>query len=107
MGGHGAWRKRLAAGLPAKGAGGAMMRHRPHFGRRGKEELLKNRKGWIGGGNPKRKKRREIVVDEDKDETEGPERRRFWYYSRWVMAISLVAATFMLVASAWLARPTT
>ena len=56
MGGHAAWRKRVAAGDLAKGMGGAIMRHRPRFGRK-KEDLILNRKGHIAGGNPKKKKR--------------------------------------------------
>lgn len=56
MGGHSAWRKRVADGQLAKGSGGAIMRHRPHLGRKGKD-LIKNRKGHIGGGNPKKKKK--------------------------------------------------
>lgn len=55
MGGHAAWRKRLANGELAKGSGGAMLRHRPRWGRRGKDLIL-NRKGHIAGGNPKKKK---------------------------------------------------
>lgn len=55
MGGHSAWKKRLAAGMNAKGMGGAICRHRPHFGRKGKD-LVKNRMGNIGEGNPKKKK---------------------------------------------------
>jgi hypothetical protein len=55
MGGHAAWRKRVAAGGLAKGSGGVSLRHRPHLGRRG-AELALNRKGNIGGhGNPKKK----------------------------------------------------
>jgi hypothetical protein len=55
MGGHAAWRKRVAAGGLAKGSGGVSLRHRPHLGRRG-AELALNRKGNLGGhGNPKRK----------------------------------------------------
>jgi len=56
MGGHSAWRKRVERGELAKGLGGAIMRHRPHFGRKGKD-LIKNRKGHIGGGNPKKQKK--------------------------------------------------
>jgi hypothetical protein len=56
MGGHSAWRKRVAAGEPAKGMGGAIMRHRPHLGRKGKDLIL-NRKGHIAGGNPKNMKK--------------------------------------------------
>lgn len=55
MGGHSAWRKRVAAGEVAKGQGGAIARHRPHFGRKG-EDLKLNRKGNIAGGNPKKAK---------------------------------------------------
>jgi len=62
MGGHSAWRKRIAAGLNAKGMGGAICRHRPHFGRKGKD-LVKNRKGNIGGGNPKKRKKRRDGTD--------------------------------------------
>lgn len=53
MGGHSAWRKRVAAGEPAKGRGGAIARHRPHLGRKG-GDLKLNRKGNIAGGNPKK-----------------------------------------------------
>ena len=56
MGGHSAWRKRVASGEPAKGCGGAILRHRPRLGRRGKDLAL-NRKGNIAGGNPKKKKK--------------------------------------------------
>ena len=55
MGGHAAWRKRVAAGELAKGSGGAALRHRPRLGRKG-ADLALNRLGNIGGhGNPKRK----------------------------------------------------
>ena len=56
MGGHSAWRKRVERGELAKGSGGAIMRHRPHLGRKGKDLIL-NRKGHIGGGNPKKMKK--------------------------------------------------
>ena len=56
MGGHSAWRKRVERGELAKQSGGAICRHRPHFGRKGKD-LIKNRKGNIGiNGNPKKRK---------------------------------------------------
>lgn len=42
--------------MNAKGMGGAICRHRPHFGRKGKD-LWKNRMGNIAGGNPKKKKK--------------------------------------------------
>ena len=56
MGGHAAWKKRVANGGLAKGVGGAIARHRPRWGRKG-DDLKLNRKGNIGGGNPKKKKR--------------------------------------------------
>ena len=64
MGGHSAWRKRVNAGEVAKQGGGAICRHRPHLGRKGKEGLLRNRKGPTcadGGPNKKKKKRRRMV----------------------------------------------
>lgn len=67
MGGHAAWRKRVARGELAKGSGGAIMRHRPHRGRKGKDLIL-NRKGHIGGGNPKKKQK-----NKDKEEEEDVE----------------------------------
>jgi hypothetical protein len=64
MGGHAAWRKRVAAGGLAKGSGGAALRHRPRFGRRG-ADLALNRLGNIGGhGNPKKKKNKVRWDDE-------------------------------------------
>jgi hypothetical protein len=65
MGGHSAWRKRVAVGGLAKGSGGASLRHRPHLGRRG-VDLALNRKGNLGGhGNPKKnsKKTRDCNVN--------------------------------------------
>ena len=59
MGGHAAWRKRVAAGELAKGSGGAALRHRPRLGRKG-ADLALNRLGNLGGhGNPKRKATRQ------------------------------------------------
>jgi hypothetical protein len=56
MGGHSAWRKRVAhGGLAKEGTGGAIARHRPRMGRRG-DDLKLNKKGNIAGGNPKKKK---------------------------------------------------
>mmetsp|Transcript_14256 Transcript_14256/g.18612 ORF Transcript_14256/g.18612 Transcript_14256/m.18612 type:complete len:123 (-) Transcript_14256:272-640(-) len=57
-GGHSAWKKRVARGELAKGAGGAIARHRPHLGRTGKDLIL-NRKGHIAGGNPKKLKKQQ------------------------------------------------
>jgi hypothetical protein len=61
MGGHAAWRKRVAAGDLAKGSGGAALRHHPHLGRKG-ADLALNRLGNLGGhGNPKRKRTRKTA----------------------------------------------
>lgn len=68
MGGHSAWRKRVAAGQPAKGRGGAIARHHPHLGRKG-EDLKLNRKGNIAGGNPKKMKGRRNTSREDDGES--------------------------------------
>ena len=64
MGGHSAWRKRLAAGELAKQSGGAICRHRPHLGRKGKDREVE-RKGNIHGG-PRKKKRNKARIDVDK-----------------------------------------
>ena len=61
MGGHSAWRKRLAAGELAKQSGGAICRHRPHLGRKGKDREVE-RKGNINGG-PRKKKRNKAKID--------------------------------------------
>jgi hypothetical protein len=53
MGGHSAWRKRVERGELAKRYAEAICRHRPHFGRTGKD-IDKNSKGNIGKGNPKK-----------------------------------------------------
>lgn len=50
MGGHAAWRKRVERGQLAKQSSGAICRHRPHLGAKGKE------RGNRAGGNPKKKK---------------------------------------------------
>ena len=63
MGGHSAWRKRLAAGELAKQSGGAICRHRPHLGRKGKDREVE-RKGNIKGG-PRKKKRNKANIDAD------------------------------------------
>ena len=61
MGGHSAWRKRVAAGELAKGSGGAICRHRPHLGRKGKDREVE-RKGNINGG-PRKKKSNKAKLD--------------------------------------------
>jgi hypothetical protein len=66
MGGHAAWRKRIAAGELAKGSGGAALRHRPRLGRRGLELAL-NRLGNLGGhGNPKKKATKRKIAAKEK-----------------------------------------
>ena len=71
MGGHSAWRKRVKAGELAMQGGGAICRHRPHLGRKGKEGLLLNRKGptCADGGPNKKKKRRQKDCDNGGSET--------------------------------------
>ena len=66
MGGHAAWRKRVKNGDLAKGSGGAICRHRPHFNR-GKPIL---KKGQLRGGNPKKKKKGKYGVELDKSDNE-------------------------------------
>jgi hypothetical protein len=107
MGGHAAWRKRVEQGELAKGSGGAILRHRPRLGRKGKDLIL-NRKGHIGGGNPK-KKRKTTKRNEDR-ETRGVENDST--ITRWsvttttkrlravLQATAFVVATFMLALAA-------
>lgn len=85
MGGHSAWRKRVASGELAKGSGGAINRHRPHFGRTGKD-IEENRKGNIGGGNPKKMKK-ETAPEARGTETAG----LLVYFSALLAAILAVA----------------
>jgi hypothetical protein len=66
MGGHQAWRKRVAEGGIAKGSGGAIMRHRPRFGRKGHAARLEMRKGNIAGGPNKKKKHKGIKGNKEK-----------------------------------------
>ena len=61
MGGHSAWRKRVASGELAKKSGGAICRHRPHLGRKGKDRKVE-RKGNINGG-PRKKKSNRARID--------------------------------------------
>ena len=62
MGGHSAWKKRVKNGELAKQGGGAICRHRPRLGRRGKD-IEKNKKGNILGGPNKKKKKRLVHPD--------------------------------------------
>mmetsp|Transcript_21450 Transcript_21450/g.31754 ORF Transcript_21450/g.31754 Transcript_21450/m.31754 type:complete len:138 (+) Transcript_21450:142-555(+) len=55
-----AWRRRVKQGLLAKDGGGAICRHHPRLGRRGKDLIL-NRKGHILGGPNKKKSRNRII----------------------------------------------
>ena len=87
MGGHSAWRKRVARGETAKGAGGAICRHRPHLGRKGKDLIL-NRKGHIAGGNPKKKKK-----TKSKDEVEAVDN------SKNIKSLAMAAISVLLVSS--------
>jgi hypothetical protein len=57
MGGHAAWRKRVERGQLAKQSSGAICRHRPHLGAKGKEAILKNKRGSRAGGNPKKRRK--------------------------------------------------
>uniref|UniRef100_A0A7S0CCD1 Uncharacterized protein n=1 Tax=Proboscia inermis TaxID=420281 RepID=A0A7S0CCD1_9STRA len=66
MGGHAAWRKRLKRGLLAKQSSGAICRHRPHLGRKGKDLEL-NRKGNILGG-PRKKKRNKGALNKEEED---------------------------------------
>ena len=56
----------MDAGDTAKGSGGAIMRHRPHLGRKGKDLIL-NRKGHIAGGNPKKKNKKSLEHSDQKN----------------------------------------
>jgi hypothetical protein len=63
MGGHNAWRKRLDNGELAKQGGGAICRHRPHLGRKGKD-IEKSKKGNINGGPNKKKNKKQMTQNE-------------------------------------------
>jgi hypothetical protein len=99
MGGHSAWKKRVANGGLAKGAGGAICRHRPRWGRKGKD-LIKNRKGNIGEGNPKKRKfdkESRDVVSESSEKLKG-------LASVHVIAIvGIVVASLLLIGSVYYA----
>jgi len=90
MGGHSAWRKRVAKGELAKGAGGAALRHRPRL-RRGKDIGL-TRKGNIGGGNPKKRNRKQLGQDD-------VERDRVSRKERWQGSFLNMLALFAVLIS--------
>src|SRR5210317_391592 len=69
MGGHSAWRRRVARGELGIQSGGAIARHRPRWGRKG-EDLKLNRKGNIAGGNPKKMKKKRKNMEEDQQHHE-------------------------------------
>lgn len=98
MGGHAAWRKRVAVGEPAKGMGGAIMRHRPRLGRRG-DDLALNRLGNIGGRpNPKKKRRqkREKTVVNEKSAERYPA-----MHVLAIVGIGLVTGYAFVLVSGW------
>lgn len=100
MGGHSAWRKRVANGELAKQYSGAISRHRPHLGRKGKD-LIKNRKGHIAGGNPKKQNKNRAVgglneeggVEKDEEVSKTPVRNT---------PLMVLGATWILVIFALL-----
>lgn len=99
MGGHSAWRKRVASGGLAKGAGGVALRHRPRLGRRGKDLAL-NRKGNLGGhGNPKKRKKPLAdfpSMDENDDESQ-------WSITRFLAIILMfLTLAFVVILKIWL-----
>jgi hypothetical protein len=103
MGGHSAWRKRVAAGDPAKGRGGAIARHRPHLGRKG-EDLKLNRKGNIAGGNPKKLRSNKSGKEDGNDgvqlkenSTDSDLRRIFAASLVAILAVSLSSVTYWLL----------
>jgi len=98
MGGHAAWKKRVANGLLAKGAGGAIARHRPRWGRKGKD-LIKNRKGNIGEGNPKKKK----AVARSQDVVANPEKPNTLFSAPITVVLSLAIGVSLLVGSCYFA----
>jgi len=96
MGGHSAWRKRVATGELAKQSGGAICRHRPHLGRKGKDREVE-RKGNINGG-PRKKKRNKVKIDRlsplsDRDD-EGLGRLRL--HPNTTLVLSVIGFAFLL-----------
>lgn len=101
MGGHAAWRKRVAAGDLAKGSGGAALRHRPRLGRKG-ADLALNRLGNLGGhGNPKKKpnKRSHALEDDTQYQTiplVSSRRRMLHKLAMLLMSVLLLSVVVML-----------
>lgn len=105
MGGHAAWRKRVAAGELAKGSGGAALRHRPRLGRKG-ADLALNRLGNLGGyGNPKRKltKKSAKVIQESTSSIPLPPSNPKVFHgpknwiSSWIIALLVFICAIMVV----------
>ena len=101
MGGHSAWKKRVAEGGLAKaGSAGAIARHRPRFGRKGKDLKL-NRRGNIAGGNPKRKKTKlkkefKRQAKEQQLQQQQQTNANDSIISRWKVFLALVVLLFIL-----------
>jgi hypothetical protein len=98
MGGNAAWRKRVAKGELAKGAGGAALRHRPRLGRRG-EDLKLNRKGNIAGGNPKKMNKRKDNGNSVADEAQSPRWYDFLQWSRWVQVSAMMLTLYAVIGT--------
>jgi hypothetical protein len=98
MGGNAAWRKRVAKGELAKGAGGAALRHRPRLGRRG-EDLKLNRKGNIAGGNPKKMNKRKDVDSSVADEAQSPRWYDFREWFSWVQVLAMVLTLYAVIGT--------
>lgn len=104
MGGHKAWKKRVANGELAKGMAGAIARHRPHVGPKGVDAIAKQKRGY---SNPKRKssKSKEIRSLEDKDGERTMEMTGMattpagvlagWHLTAAILVGSLLAATLL------------
>jgi hypothetical protein len=98
MGGNAAWRKRVAKGELAKGAGGAALRHRPRMGRRG-EDLKLNRKGNIAGGNPKKMNKRKDNGSSVGDEVQSPRWCDFMEWSKWVQLSAMILTLYAVIGT--------
>ena len=99
MGGHSAWRKRVANGELAKKSGGAICRHRPHLGRKGKEREVE-RKGNIKGGPRKKKSnkaKRDTAADADAAKVSVSST---WPYLILLVRLVLAAVSQLVVAAA-------
>jgi hypothetical protein len=98
MGGNAAWRKRVAKGELAKGAGGAALRHRPRLGRRG-EDLKLNRKGNIAGGNPKKMNKRKDNDSSFADEAKSHQWYDFREWSNWVQVLAMILTLYVVIGT--------